>query len=166
MDSKGNLRDEILAKYLVTHGAMERKQEFIRFLNSLTDEPEDNSEPQTRALNKLHEQLTSHSQEDEPCPKCKIPMERERITYTDGVGDAWGWTCYGCGRTKETPLTVEDGLKFCYWRHIKEEDGWFTSCDRAYLFLAGPSWHNCPHCGNFIVIDYYGEYVKAPPQEE
>jgi len=47
--------------------------------------------------------------EDEICPKCKIPMRREKVEYGDGVGDGWGWTCFGCGWSKQTDfLVVED----------------------------------------------------------
>lgn len=55
--------------------------------------------------------------------------------------------------------------KFCYWRHVKDE-GWYTSCDMAYPFVPAPAWHNCPTCGDFIVIDYYGEHVKVPQEDE
>ena len=47
----------------------------------------------------------------------------------------------------------------CYWGHSQEDDCWFTSCDMAY-FISGPAWHNCPNCGGFIVIDYYGKHVS------
>ena len=38
--------------------------------------------------------------EEEHLCKCGGVMECKRITYTDRVGDCWGWTCYDCGRTE------------------------------------------------------------------
>jgi hypothetical protein len=58
-------------------------------------------------------------------------------------------------KLKEAVYTKEN----CYWYHSQEDYCWFTSCDRAF-FVSGPGSHNCPYCGDFIVIDYYGEYVK------
>ena len=63
------------------------------------------------------------------------------------------------GMMKEANHDTHD----CYWKHDKEHTCWFTSCDRAF-FVSGPCWHNCPRCGGFIVIDYYGEYVKEDGQ--
>lgn len=47
----------------------------------------------------------------------------------------------------------------CYWKHDREHMCWFTTCDRTF-FVSGPGWHNCPHCGGFIVLDPHGEFVK------
>ena len=40
----------------------------------------------------------------------------------------------------------------CLWYHNNEDDQWEGSCDRVWPFLSGPAWHNCPHCGKFIVL--------------
>ena len=49
-------------------------------------------------------------------------------------------------------------MELCYWHHSMEDDGWLTGCDRIF-FISGPR-QDCSHCGNFVVLDPTGEYVK------
>lgn len=49
---------------------------------------------------------------------------------------------------------------YCYWHRSREDFCWYTSCGRAF-YVSGPSWHNCPYCKDFIVLDPKGEYVTA-----